>query len=401
MRHLILVLMPLLALACWSTPGSGQPAGFEPPTHGFFTALPKLYGRLEAIDPARREMAVTLEEGGRKLVRPLRPDVDVFAGGGFGRLSDLAPGERVWVVFDANGKEPAAVRFIADEIGIQTIHGDWFAVERVEPEPGTVTLAPAKRGATTRLRLPVSRKFRMMRGAESGGVELLRPGDRVRYQTWYEDGQYRLVEATDEPALARAAGELQKRLAQEIAGDGIPGEVAAVGPGAGEATLLLYRPGGDAARDLEPGMAVRFDPGQAPAATVRRVEPWGEKTRLTVSLPTSGPALDRKQPVRVFLPPLPSRTLPPGIGRAKEKNERIEWILATVYCTCRNGPDVCTGHLYTLSMCDAKGCGMPEMQRAKLGRWIDAGMTDEEILAQLEREEGALVRRPHLVGRTE
>jgi hypothetical protein len=89
--------------------------------------------------------------------------------------------------------------------------------------------------------------------------------------------------------------------------------------------------------------------------------------------------------------------LPPGLGRKRPADERIDWILASIYCTCSNGGDVCTGQVYTLSLCDPKACPMPRATRAKLAAWIAGGLTDDAILKRIEQEQGPRCRRLHLI----
>jgi hypothetical protein len=196
---------------------------------------------------------------------------------------------------------------------------------------------------------------------------------------------------------ARAAQ--YRQMAQRLAKEGIPGEIVAQRESGADAAMLLYRPGGDWARALQPGDPVRVAVGSAPVdATVRKVQPWGEKTRLAVAFAGSPPALRQRQPARLFLAQL-SETLPQlpaGLGRSRSKEERIDWLLSSIYCTCGQGPDSCTGHLYTLIMCHPKSCPMPAMVREKLGALIDQGKSDAEVIAQLEKEQGPLVRQIHL-----
>ena len=77
--------------------------------------------------------------------------------------------------------------------------------------------------------------------------------------------------------------------------------------------------------------------------------------------------------------------------------ERIEWFLASTYCTCGISKDICTGHFYTLSCCNPNGCGMPNRRREELGKMIDRGMADRQIFDELWKEVGPLMLRPHLV----
>lgn len=90
-------------------------------------------------------------------------------------------------------------------------------------------------------------------------------------------------------------------------------------------------------------------------------------------------------------------TDPPDIGRPRSKAERIEWFLASTYCTCGVSKDVSTGHFYTLAGCNPNGCGMPNHRREELGKLMDRGMTDREIFDELLKEAGPLLLRPHLM----
>src|SRR2546427_122316 len=128
----------LLVAAAWA----GAPV-FPPPENGFFTHAPKRFARIERIDLPGQQFTLALEMEGMAVTRALRPDLDVFLHGAFGLPRDLQPGQRVWVVFDrARAAEDfGPIRFIADEIGIETIHGDWYTVGDVNAGAHTVMLA--------------------------------------------------------------------------------------------------------------------------------------------------------------------------------------------------------------------------------------------------------------------
>ena len=89
--------------------------------------------------------------------------------------------------------------------------------------------------------------------------------------------------------------------------------------------------------------------------------------------------------------------LPPDLDRKRSREERIEWFLCSIYCTCGVKKDTCTGHFYTLASCNPNGCGMPIRTRANVGRLIDDGLTDREIFDRLLKEHGPLLLRPHLL----
>jgi hypothetical protein len=49
--------------------------------------------------------------------------------------------------------------------------------------------------------------------------------------------------------------------------------------------------------------------------------------------------------------------------RPRAREERIEWFLASIYCTCPVAGDICTGDFYTLASCNGNGCLMPKTMR--------------------------------------
>jgi hypothetical protein len=89
--------------------------------------------------------------------------------------------------------------------------------------------------------------------------------------------------------------------------------------------------------------------------------------------------------------------LPPDIDVARTRDERIDWFLASIYCTCKVRGDICTGMFYTLGSCNPNGCGMPNGMRKLIGKKIDEGMTDRQIFEEMLRDYGPELTRPHLL----
>jgi hypothetical protein len=135
---------------------------------------------------------------------------------------------------------------------------------------------------------------------------------------------------------------------------------------------------------------------------VREVQPWRERSRLRLVL-GGHDATDLKMGQRIHVKmPVPEREvqealLPSGLDRPRGKDERVEWLLASIYCSCGIGGDGCTGHFYTLASCNPNACGMPNFMRKKLAKMIDQELTDRQILEQLLKEQGPMLLRPHLL----
>ena len=79
------------------------------------------------------------------------------------------------------------------------------------------------------------------------------------------------------------------------------------------------------------------------------------------------------------------------------KEERIEWFLASTYCSCKIAGDRCTGMFYTLASCNVNACGMPNKIRSQVGGMIDEGLKDEAIWKKLRELRGSNVMQPHLL----
>ena len=192
-------------------------------------------------------------------------------------------------------------------------------------------------------------------------------------------------------------------LAKRWETEGLPGVVTFSHVFSGEIELMLDHEAMRWGRSLQPG-AKGESPGpiRPSRRSCARWRPWRERTRLRLAV-AGHDATDLRmgQRLRVKMP-APSREvqeglLPSGLDRPRGKDERIEWLLASVYCTCGIGGEGCTGQFYTLTNCNPNGCGMPKAMRKKLAKRIDQGLTDRQIIEQLLKEQGPTLLRPHLL----
>ena len=97
----------------------------------------------------------------------------------------------------------------------------------------------------------------------------------------------------------------------------------------------------------------------------------------------------------ISLPDKISFETPPDLGRFAGRQERIDYLLSTIYCPCGMMGDSCAGHWNTLAACKLHGCGMPNLISKLAGDWIDLGRSDEAILAELVRRNGKNVLKIH------
>jgi hypothetical protein len=190
-------------------------------------------------------------------------------------------------------------------------------------------------------------------------------------------------------------------LRQKWSDEGLPGTVTFVHV-AGEADLMLDHEAMRWGRSLKAGDKVSVVADPPIAAVVKDVKPWRERTQVRVVI-NGLDISDLKSGQRAHMKmPAPAKEVeesdyPPDIGRKRTKEERVEWFLASIYCTCKVGNDICTGDFYTLSSCNPNGCGMPNATRKRIAEMIDKGMDDKQIFDDLRAERGPLLTRPHLL----
>jgi hypothetical protein len=310
-------------------------------TAEFLRLLPKPFATLTAVDPPAR--AVTLRIDGEVDAKtwPVEPDAEVKVGGWWGRLEQFRPGDRVWAWLKLDRqRRPVSVVMLADEVSEFDMHG---------------SLRPKQDGTP---------KF------------------------------------TPDQVAARRA-EQQAWLRARWAADGLPGTLTFHHVFSGELELTLDHEAMRWGRSLKPGDVVHLRADPPIKGVVRAVTPWRERTVVWLvvgELESSELKIGQRLGLQMT-PPADAADggpYPPDIDRPRTKAERVEWFLASTYCTCGVGKDICTGHFYTLASCNPNGCGMPNARRQEVAKMIDRGMTDLQIFDELVKTNGPLLLRPHL-----
>ncbi len=362
-------------------------------TAEFLRGVPKRLARITGVDAAKREVKL-IEEGQKEpSLWKLTPDAEVRIAGWWGRLEQLRPGDRVWVWYKIDrAKTPLAIFLVADEISEQDVHGPGVMLQGRSAQ--AVTIKPVKGGEKI-LKLD---KTEVIRGTGKASVDQFQPGERVYFQS---EGN-RVQRLLDSAAFEAARQEQRRWLSKRWTEEGLPG-TAIVLHLSGEMELLLDHEAMRWGRSLQPGDEVILRVGSEVKGVVKDVKPWRERTQLRLVVHGLDQALlnigDRlllkmKPPAEA----VQNGTLPPDIDRPRSsRQERIDWFLASIYCTCKVGGDGCTGHFYTLSSCNPNACGMPNTMRRRLGEWIDQGKTDRQIFEELLKQQGHELTCPHLL----
>jgi hypothetical protein len=351
-------------------------------TAEFLRAVPKHFATLQAVDPPRRRVTLLLE--GEKLAKvwQLAADAEVKVAGWWGRLDQFTTGDRVWAWFQTDRKRQAvAVAMLADELSEQDIHGPGVTV--VARDSATITVQPVKG------------EKRTLKAQGAGSLPLGKP---VYVQSQGDRARLVLDPAGFEARRSGQKAGLHRRWADE----GLPGTVAFLHRFSGEMELMLDHEALRWGRSLKLGDKVSLAATPPIPAVVKEVRPWRERTQLRLVVNSFDQTeLNLGQRIRLHMPPPPpevdTAALPPDLDRPRGKAERVEWFLASIYCTCKVKGDGCTGHFYTLGSCNPNGCGMPHHMRKVIGAKIDKGLTDRQIFEELLKEQGPDLLRPHLL----
>lgn len=304
-------------------------------TAEFLRATPKKFGTFHAYDAKTRTITLQLDGEATPKAWPVLPDAEIKRAGWWGRPEELQAKERIWVWFACDrAKQPNAILMLCDANTELDIHG--------KPTPeGFAKLQQAQQASLTK--------------------------------RWQQEGLPGSI------SFAHIAGEVEVMLDHEAMRWG---------------------------RSLTVGTKVQLTEPDNSAATIAAVvkdmKAWRERTRVTVVVNGTdiAPLVSGK---RTFLRmPTPSDAIltsiyPPDMEQPRTKEERVEWFLASIYCTCKVTNDICTGDFYTLASCNPNGCGMPNATRRQIGTWIEQGWTNRQIFDALRKERGERVCQPHLV----
>lgn len=362
-------------------------------TAEFLRSVPKRFAILKGVDLPRRRIALLVDGEGLAKEWDVSADVEIKVAGWWGRLDQLAVGDRLWVWFQtARNKQPTAVSMLADELSEQDMHGPGVTVEARAAD--SLTLKPV----VGKSRALAASKAEVWRGREKAALAGIQVGEKVYVQSTASGARLILDSAALESRRAAQKALLRGRWLAE----GLPGTVTFLHRFSGEMDVMLDHETMRWARSLKTGDKVSLPANPPIAALVKRVQPWREHTqlRLVVAAADQG---DLQIGQRILLkreappPEVDNAQLPPDLDQPRGRAERIEWFLASIYCPCAVKGDNCTGDFYTLASCNPNGCGMPNHVRKVLGEKIDKGLTDKQIFEELLKESGPGLLRPHLL----
>jgi hypothetical protein len=349
----------------------------------YLRSLPKRFATLRGVDAAQHRVTLLIEGETLAKVWPVSPEAEIKISGWWGRLDQFRIGDRVWAWFAVDRRKQAvAVCMLADELSEQDMHGD--GVKLVRQDENSITIKAGEKAE------------RMLKTTKTVGALSL------GYKIFVQSSGNTARLAVDAPTFENMRNKQKSMLRKRWEEEGLPGVVTFLHIFSGEIEVMLDHEAMCWGRSLLPGGKVTL-PGNPPiSAVVRTVQPWRERTQLRLVLSGHDVAdLRMGQRLHVKMPAPPQEVqeaaLPSGLDRPRGKDERIEWLMSSVYCSCGVGGDGCTGQFYTLASCNPNACGMPTAMRKKLAEKIDRGLTDRQIVEQLLKEQGPDLLRPHLL----
>ena len=359
----------------------------------FLRAVPKKFATLQAVDLSNRSVMLQIDGEKSTTTWKLTPDAEIKVRGWWGRLAHLEPERRVWAWFKVDrAKKPVAIFMLSDELSEQDIHGG----AQVKTVGKDLVLVGPKKDERTLAGLD---KLPLDRGGEKccDALEL-----RANEVVFVETNQGKIVKLYDAAGF-EAVRKIQKaKLRETWLKEGLPGAIGFLHVYSGEVDVLLDHEAMRWGRSLTPGDKVELAATPPIIGVVRSVTAQREKTQVRLVVKSIDLA-ELNMGERVFLKmPAPSAEVenslvPPDIDRPKTKDERIDWFLANIYCTCGIAGDNCTGHFYSLASCNPNGCAAPNTTRQTIGKQIDEGRTNREIFDALLKQRGPTLLRPHLL----
>ncbi len=366
--------------------------------------IPKKFATFESVDLAKRQVTLLLEGEKEAKTWNINPDAEIKIRGWWGRPDQLVKGDRVWIWFDVDRKkQPKSILMIADEISQQDIHGKPYLFEKVSSasiDQGTESVSyqfelevKSPKGEIKRFRDEV-----VLPKETKAVVEGFKPGTPVFIQTSGEKLKTIVSAEGLETLRSEQKGVLRNRWLEE----GLPGMVSFLHRLGGEMDFILDHEAIRWGRSLKTGDKVTLKTTDPIQAVVKDVRPWRERTLLRLVVPGFDQAdLTVGQRVHLHMA-APAKAVdeseyPSDIGRPRTKTERVEWFLASTYCSCKVRGDTCTGMFYTLASCNVNACGMPNHIRELVGGMIDKGLSDKEIWDDLKKSQGPLMLKPHLL----
>lgn len=224
----------------------------------YFGKMPRAWVEILKVDAERRVLTVRTKKGDEVEV-PIRGDTELRVRDSWGDLSDYYPGESVmlFVYHDADGKW-SYPRAVQDEIQMMSLHKWWWTVDAVDPKAGTLELSRKEKDKEFKESFRVGADTKVWKGEKPAGIDTLKVGDVVLFQTRFEKGESKrfAVELFDAKGLEVIKTAQQAKHRERLTTKGLPAIVNDIEMLSGALTVTVQWEASDVARGIKPGAKV-------------------------------------------------------------------------------------------------------------------------------------------------
>lgn len=394
MRFGLLLLVLSVALFARAEPPVVKPVQRDTPD---WNRLAKGYARIVSVDPALRQITLVPEGETKERSVGWNFETEFYSRGMWGNAIDFVPDQRVFVLAATNDdQEWKTAHAIADEISMQGMSRPHM-LKQYDRENGKIVLVDETGG-----RAPIDLLFDSRTIFVSAGPDPIPVGQACFCNTRSGNDGRVVMELLDATSFAsEQRRRFQVRL-DSAATNGLAGRIVNVNQSSNRVTALFRRSDSWIGRGLQIGdkARVQFAGSTEPQkrVTIADIRPDQARLRVTFDVPPDAIAAFAAHSELTLIAKLPKTLdpiMPPDLGRFTVRQDRIDYFLSTIYCTCELPADECAGHWNTLAACKAHDCSKLNQLTQVIGEWIDAGLTDPQILDALIKREGEQVLRQH------
>ena len=276
----------------------------------YFDRMPRVWVAVLKIDPEGHVLTVRTKTGEEREV-VLHGDTEMRIRDSWGDMSDLYPGESVMLfMYHDDAGNWVYPRAVQDEIQMMSFHKWWWTVDELDVKAGTVSLSRKDdKGKVFQETFRVGDATKVWKGDKPSGLDALKVGDVVLYQTRYDVGQEKrfAVEFFDEKGLAAARTAQEAKHVKELAAAGLPTIINDIDLLTGAVQTTVQWEATDEARTLRQGGLVEFtrphakDPAKKVTATIVETRADGPREKVLLSVdPADASSLRVGDEVRVF-----------------------------------------------------------------------------------------------------
>jgi hypothetical protein len=253
-RWIAALLLPLFAVALAS--GAEPSKAVKPDFNSaYFGKMPRAWVEIVKVNAEKRSLTVRTKKG-EVVEVPVRADTELRVRDSWGNLGDYYPGESVmlFIYHDSDGKwvYPRAVQ---DEIQMMSGHKWWWTVEKLDAKSGTLDLSRTEKEKTFRESFRVGTETKVWKGEKPAGIDSLKVGDVILFQTRYDKGEEHrfAVELLDAKGLEAIRAAQQSKHRGRLIADGLPAVVTDLDPLTGAVGASVQWEAGEEAKALKAG----------------------------------------------------------------------------------------------------------------------------------------------------